>query len=177
MTMTATPPTASPTAAAPSPAVIRTHREARVLWVLGTRQRFLVDGADTGGRFALIETYAPACHAGPPPHMHEDAEETFHILDGAVKVMVAGQTTIARAGDTLIVPRGVLHTFSNPFLTACRFLVQLSPAGFERFFTEIGVPPVSPIDLMTPPQVSPPSPEQLRAAAIKFHLRVPGLTD
>lgn len=167
----------SSSAHASAPPFVRTHGDAHVLWVLGTRQRFLVDGAATGGRFSLVETYAPACHPGPPPHIHDDAEETFHVLGGALKVLVGDKTIIARAGDTLIVPRGVLHTFSNPFLTACSALVHLSPAGFEQFFAEIGVPPVSPTDLLTPPPAAPPSREQLRALAIKHHMRMPGLTD
>jgi mannose-6-phosphate isomerase-like protein (cupin superfamily) len=145
--------------------------------VLGTRVRFLIDGEDTGGRFSMQEHYVPAFHAGPPPHSHMDADETFHVLEGALKVLVAGQIMVARTGDTFVVPRGVLHAFSNPYLTACRFLTQMAPAGFERFFSDAGVPPTSPADLLTPPKCEPPAPGHLRALAIKHHMRVPGLTD
>jgi quercetin dioxygenase-like cupin family protein len=157
--------------------VFRAYRAGRVLWVLGTRVRFLIDGADTGGRFSMQEMYTPAVDPGPPPHSHADADEMFHVLDGALKVMVAGEFAVARAGDTLLVPRNTLHTFSNPYLTPCRFLVQLSPAGFEGFFADVGIAPASADDLFTPPTVAPPQPEQLRALAIKHRMHVPGLTD
>ena len=173
-------PSSSSSGSAPSPpppCFHRGYRDARVLWALGTRVRFLVDSADTGGRFSVQEHYVPACHPGPPPHSHTDAEEMFHILDGALKVTVAQTPCVARPGDTLIVPANTLHTFANPFLTPCRFLVQLSPAGFEQFFAAIGVPPTSTTNELTPPPATPPAPQQLRELAIKYQMRVPGLTD
>ncbi len=163
--------------AAVLPCFLRTHREARVLWVLGSRVRFLVDSADTGGSWSMTEHYCPALFAGPPPHLHQDFDESFYILDGAVKVLVSGQSAIARAGDTLIVPRNTMHTFSNPFLTPCRFLTKFTPGGFEKFFEAIGVPPVSATDLLTPPSAPPPSTERLRALALSHHMRMPGLTE
>jgi mannose-6-phosphate isomerase-like protein (cupin superfamily) len=172
-------PSASATMPSPTTAayLFRPQRDARVLWVLGTRLRLLVNGSDTGGRYSIQENYVPAFTPGPPLHAHDDAEELFHIIDGALKFQVGEASVVARPGDSVIVPRGTLHTFSNPFLTACRSLVQLTPAGFERFFEEVGVAPVSATDLLTPPTIPPPSPQQLRAAAIKYRMRVPGLTD
>jgi quercetin dioxygenase-like cupin family protein len=170
----------TPDAAAPTPAppcVVRPHRDATILWVLGTRVRFLVNGCDTGGRFSMQEMYTPAFDPGPPLHSHSDADEMFYILDGALKMTVEGAPCVAHAGDTLLIPRDTLHTFANPFLTPARFLVQLSPAGFEQFFESIGVPPVSATDVLTVPQAAPPAQQQLRELAIKHHMRVPGLTE
>jgi mannose-6-phosphate isomerase-like protein (cupin superfamily) len=157
-------PSSAPSAAA-STHLFRTYRETPVVWVFGVRMRILVDSAETAGRFSL--------------HAHHDCEELFHILEGGLRLTLAGQSgpITARPGDTLIVPRGMLHTVSNPFLTPCRHLVQLTPGGFERFFAEIGVPPVSGTDLLRPPATPPPSKDQLRALAIKHHMSVPGVTD
>jgi mannose-6-phosphate isomerase-like protein (cupin superfamily) len=171
-------PSSAPSAAA-STHLFRTYRETPVVWVFGVRMRILVDSAETAGRFSLVEVYTPPFDPGPPLHAHHDCEELFHILEGGLRLTLAGQSgpITARPGDTLIVPRGMLHTVSNPFLTPCRHLVQLTPGGFERFFAEIGVPPVSGTDLLRPPATPPPSKDQLRALAIKHHMSVPGVTD
>jgi mannose-6-phosphate isomerase-like protein (cupin superfamily) len=172
----ATPDPAAPPALSP-PAFLGVYRQAKVVWVLGTRVRLLVNGADTGGRFSLQEMYTPEFVPGPPLHSHADADELFHILDGALKMTVGDQPCVARAGDSVIVPRGVMHAFGNPFLTPCRFLVQLTPAGFEQFFSDLGVPPASMTDLLTPPDAPAPTPQRLRELAILHHMHMPGVTD
>jgi quercetin dioxygenase-like cupin family protein len=52
------------------------------LWFLGTLQRLKLDGAHTGGRFALWEGVLPH-GAAPPLHSHPQ-DETFYVLAGEV---------------------------------------------------------------------------------------------
>ena len=48
--------------------------------VAGDTYTILLNGADTGGRYCLIDMHVPP-GGGPPPHRH-DFEEMFSVLDG-----------------------------------------------------------------------------------------------
>jgi hypothetical protein len=41
------------------------------------------------------------------------------------------------AGSFVLVPPGVVHTFSNPGGEAVRYLSLMSPGGFEQYFLEV----------------------------------------
>lgn len=156
----------------------RTRRDAPLLWVFGVRVRILVDSAATSGRYSLMEIYAPPFTDGPPPHSHDDFDELFHVMEGGLKVFVSGAWHVAHAGDTVIVPRGTLHTYNNPFLSACRFLAQCTPGGFENFFLEIGTPVTSTgVEPIRPPGVAAPDLERIKSLARKHRMHMPGLTD
>ena len=45
-----------------------------------------------------------------------------------------------RTGDFVYLPRGTTHCFRNMDVNAARMLILTTPAGFERFFAEAGVP-------------------------------------
>ncbi|MDA2923039.1 N-acetylneuraminate synthase family protein [Acidobacteria bacterium AH-259-L09] len=46
-----------------------------------------------------------------PPHKHIKKEETFQVLMGELEVEVSGETALLKAGESLTIPRGVLHAF------------------------------------------------------------------
>src|SRR5947209_19318976 len=56
------------------------------LWFLGTLARIKLDGAQTGGRFALWEGVLPR-GAAPPLHSHPQ-DETFYVLEGELTVWI-----------------------------------------------------------------------------------------
>ncbi len=49
----------------------------------------LITGEETGGRFALIQTVEVRGEE-PPRHRHEREDEILHVLDGALRVWIAG---------------------------------------------------------------------------------------
>ena len=49
-----------------------------------------------------------------PPHIHHEGEEAFICLDGDLQVTVDGTRRQVPPGGTLIVPRGIPHTFASP---------------------------------------------------------------
>src|SRR6202045_2718945 len=81
------------------------------LGLVGDTYTILVSGADTAGRYTLIDMHVPP-GGGPPPHRH-DFEEMFTILDGEVQVTFRGETLIARPGQTINVPANAPHAFTN----------------------------------------------------------------
>jgi quercetin dioxygenase-like cupin family protein len=106
--------------------------------LVGDTYTILITGADTAGKYTLIDMHVPP-GGGPPPHRH-DFEEMFTVLDGEVEVTFRGQTVVARAGQTINVPANAPHAFTNATDTPSRLLCLCAPAGQEEFFTLVGQP-------------------------------------
>ncbi|HMG63851.1 MAG TPA: cupin domain-containing protein [Streptosporangiaceae bacterium] len=106
------------------------------LGVVGDTYTILLTGADTAGRYTLIDMHVPP-GGGPPPHRH-DFEEMFTVLDGEVLLTFRGQQSVARAGETVNVPANAPHAFTNASGAPARLLCMCSPPGQEEFFLEVG---------------------------------------
>ncbi len=106
--------------------------------VVGDTYTILLSGADTAGRFCLIDMHIPP-GGGPGPHRH-DFEETFILQEGEVEATFRGKKSTVRAGETLHIPANAPHQFHNSSDKPVRLLCLCSPAGQEDFFREIGVP-------------------------------------
>ena len=97
------------------------------LGLVGDTYTILVTGAETAGKYTLIDMYVPP-GGGPPPHRH-DFEEMFTVLDGEVLVTFRGETLVARAGETINVPANAPHSFTNAGDTPSRLLCMCAPRG------------------------------------------------
>ena len=132
--------------------VVRPNEDQNLLHfgVVGDTYTILVRGADTNGRYCLIDMYVPP-GGGPPPHRH-DFEESFTLLEGEVEVTFRGEKSTARTGDTLNIPSNAPHQFHNASDRPARLLCVCSPAGQDEFFMEVGVPVAS--RTATPPKLT-----------------------
>ena len=110
--------------------------------VLGGSYTVKVPGAATGGAFSLVEGLSPA-KSGVPSHIHHNEQETFYILEGAMEVQCAGRTFTASKGATVVLPKGVPHSYQNIGNVPAKHLVLLQPAGFEAFFEEAATLPAN----------------------------------
>ncbi len=90
----------------------------------------------TTGVFSVTEAVI-APQAGPPLHIHHDADEWLYVLDGRVHFICDGKRFDAGAGGLLGIPRGVRHAFRNFGDRPARMLGILTPAGFERFLFDM----------------------------------------
>jgi mannose-6-phosphate isomerase-like protein (cupin superfamily) len=99
----------------------------------------LLAGAEqTRGTIAfLIHPLAPRA-LGSPVHTHTHEDEWSYVLEGEMGVEVDGRTSLARAGDLVLKPRGVPHAFWNAGDAPARILEVVTPAGFERYFERLG---------------------------------------
>jgi quercetin dioxygenase-like cupin family protein len=99
--------------------------------------RFMIDGADAGDRFALVEhPMAPRALAAPM-HRHQREDEYSYILEGSVGALLGDRVVIGNTGDLLFKPRNQWHTFWNASDKPARILEIISPSGFEKFFQEL----------------------------------------
>jgi quercetin dioxygenase-like cupin family protein len=81
------------------------------VFVVGNTYTILVAGAQTAGRYCLIDMLVPN-GGGPPPHRH-DFEEMFTLLEGELEFTFRGETQTVRAGSTVNIPANAPHMFKN----------------------------------------------------------------
>ena len=104
----------------------------------GVRDRFMIDGTDTGGRFALVQhLFAPRALAAPM-HRHHLEDEYTYVVSGRVGAVSGGVEVEAGPGDLVFKPRNQWHTFWNAGDEPAAVLELISPAGLEQFFRMIG---------------------------------------
>lgn len=121
------------------------------LWFLGTLERIKLDGAQTGGRFALWDGVLPR-GAAPPLHSHPQ-DETFYVLEGEVVAWLVEPELAADqanppawvhtrgrrcgSGAAVFAPAGLPHTFRVESDTA-QMLFLSTPAGIEDYIRALG---------------------------------------
>jgi quercetin dioxygenase-like cupin family protein len=139
-------------------------------WFSGTLMSVKAGGEQTRAGFTLIEVSQPPRFV-VPPHIHDDEEEAFYVLEGQLRVSCGEQTWTVGPGDFVLMPRGIPHTCSTLGDGGARLLQITSPAGFEAFIAEAGEPATEPI---VPPPGEPDIAKLLRATA-KYHTRLVGM--
>ncbi len=115
--------------------------QARHISLVGDIYTILVPGAQTDGRYCLIDMLVPD-GSGPPPHRH-DFEEMFSLLEGELEFTFRGQTQTVKAPSTVNIPANAPHQFKNASGSTVHMLCVCTPAGQDEFFTAIAVPVAS----------------------------------
>ncbi len=123
----------------PSELINQKRHDGKTVGIVGSAYTFLATGEQTGGKYALIEAFIPS-GVGPPLHHHDNEDEIFFMLDGAITVTVDEQELHIQRGDFVQLPKGSVHTFRNVRQQPARMLILLSPAGLDKFFDKFGVP-------------------------------------
>ena len=104
---------------------------------LGVNLAYKVSSYETAGKWSLLEYLAPPKFAGPPLHWHKVTHEVFYVLAGIVTFRLGDEVFTGEADSMVYIPRGVLHTFSNQQDKPARFLMFVTPGGFDEYFKEL----------------------------------------
>jgi mannose-6-phosphate isomerase-like protein (cupin superfamily) len=139
------------------------------IWSLGGHFSLKLGSADAPDAFALVESVAFRT-TEPPLHVHTREHEAWYVLDGQMTFVVGDDEFVAKSGDFVFAPRGLPHSFTVD-VEPTRVLVFATPAGFEHFAGELGVPAQSespPADLALP------DPAQLGPIGAKYGIDVVG---
>ena len=110
----------------------------RTLSLAGGIYTILLTGAETGGRYCLIDMLVPP-GGGPPPHRH-DFEEMFTVLEGEITLTFRGETHQAGTGSTVNVPANAPHAFKNHSGKQAHLLCMCTPPGQDLYFMAVGDP-------------------------------------
>lgn len=118
---------------------VREANEGERRWFCGGGlHTWKVTGAETDGAFLLFED---ALDAGKvtPLHLHPDADETFYLLEGTIRLHIDGEDRALGAGGVAMIPRGVPHAFlvTSP---QARMLCLQTPGTGERFYLDASEP-------------------------------------
>jgi quercetin dioxygenase-like cupin family protein len=114
--------------------------ETRVVWMPGgVRTEIHLTADETGAAFCLLVDHPPAGWS-LPAHRHHNEAETIHIVEGEFEMVLDGARSQLSAGQTMHVPRNVIHSGANIGDQPGRRVLLFSPAGIERFFLEAGAP-------------------------------------
>ena len=116
--------------------VVLTPGAGKLVWLYDLGVRFMVSGAQTEGRFALVEHPIRPKALAAPLHTHADEDEISYVLEGEVGMQIGDRELRAGPGTLVFKPRGIPHAFWNPRDAPARMLELISPAGFERYFEE-----------------------------------------
>lgn len=112
--------------------------------VLGEVAVVKVSAAESGGSVSVVEVVSRA-GGGAPAHWHTTFEETFYVLEGRLEVVVWGigrtggaeeRRTVLGPGDSVMIPRGVVHSYTNVGEGPGRAVVVATPGGIEGMFRE-----------------------------------------
>ena len=145
-----------------TPQAFALHREtAPAYWSQGILWIMLATHEETGGSYSFIEELIPEGPAAPP-HIHENADEMFYLLEGEATFFTGEENTPIKAGvgSMVHIPRGTRHSFQIDTTTA-RLLNAYTPAGFEHQIIALAVPATERI-------LPPPSPPFDPAEAARF---------
>jgi mannose-6-phosphate isomerase-like protein (cupin superfamily) len=112
--------------------------DARAVAVAGGAYTVLLGGAQTGGRYSLIDMLVPP-GGGPPLHRH-DFEEMFAVLEGEIEMTFRGETHRAGTGAVVNIPANAPHKFRNTSDRPAHLLCLCAPPGQEDFFLVVGDP-------------------------------------
>lgn len=99
---------------------------------------FLVTGKDTDNAYSLIHCFFRKGFT-PPPHYHKYEDESFYVLDGEIDFQAGDKKFRAGAGELIVLPKEVPHSF-NLVTDTAKALLLITPAGFEIMFKECGKP-------------------------------------
>jgi mannose-6-phosphate isomerase-like protein (cupin superfamily) len=128
------------------------------LWFLDTLVTIRVGEHDSLDGISVIEHQVPF-GSSPPLHVHHNEDEVFHVLSGEARFRLAGQDVRAAAGDTLVAPKGVPHTFLVTSPDGARWLTVTRNGDFERMVRATA----RPAEADALPPCVPPTPEQVAA--------------
>ena len=103
-------------------------------------------GKETNGAYCVVELYATK-EGSPPWHVHHREDEGFYVIDGEFTFYVGDKVVKAKAGDYLLAPKDIPHTYTVDSEGHARVLMICSPAGFENLVREMSIPASS----LTPP--------------------------
>jgi len=126
----------------------------------GVRDRFMVDGGDADGRFALVQHLFPPRALLAPMHRHHLEDEYSFVLYGRIGGILGEEEVVAEPGDLVFKPRNQWHTLWNAGDEPAAVLELISPAGLETFFRWIDS------------QTEFPSPEELAEKAAPYRCDV-----
>jgi mannose-6-phosphate isomerase-like protein (cupin superfamily) len=96
--------------------------------VSGETIEFVKTSNDTDGELLAIDLTLTRDGRVPGTHVHPEQEERFEVKSGTMKFKLGFRTIVAGPGETVVVPAGKRHRFSNAGDEDAHVRVEVRPA-------------------------------------------------
>ena len=143
------------------------------VWYLSSLTTIRVSAQAGGDQLSVVEQRARKGYS-PPLHVHRTQDEIFQVLEGEFRLQVADQEHRLKAGEFLLIPKGVPHTSLVESLREGRWVTIMVGADFENFVRAVARPAER---IEIPPYGEETSPENLLTltmTAAQFGLEIVG---
>jgi mannose-6-phosphate isomerase-like protein (cupin superfamily) len=91
---------------------------------------FDVLSTGAGIQTAVMDLKPGGGESGEKTNEHPRSEQVLFVVEGEVEAEIGDETRTLRAGDSVIVPRGVAHRFSNKTSRTARTFNVYSPPAY-----------------------------------------------
>ena len=91
--------------------------------------RFLHSKHDTNGSIDMFEMELQPGGRMPVPHCHTSWDEAAYGLAGTTTWTIDGKTIEVGPGQSVFIPRGIVHAFNNTGTVPAKCLSVLTPAA------------------------------------------------
>lgn len=114
--------------------VVRDVEREREVWRDGVEALMLASSAVGAAQLTVFEQWCAPEH-GAPLHLHA-VEEVLRVLAGRALVRVGDEEQELGAGETVLVPAGITHGFTNVTDETLHVLAILAAPIFEARYVE-----------------------------------------
>ncbi len=104
--------------------------------VTGEKITFLITSEDSNGDLLKMHVWNKVGAQGPPEHFHVGQTESFEVISGTAGFKCDGKEYILTAGQSIVAPEKVPHTFWNAGDTPLELIVECQPALRLEFMLE-----------------------------------------
>lgn len=116
-------------------AVVFSGTDGEVFSVGPSRMRMLA--RSPAHPIAITDNTVPPGFPGPLRHRHTWMTDIFYVLEGELAFRIGDEQQVVGPGGFILLPPGVVHTFSNPGASVARFLNIYHPSGNEHYLVEV----------------------------------------
>jgi quercetin dioxygenase-like cupin family protein len=119
------------------PWFLRDPGDAADCWNIQSERLFcLATSEETGGFLSLFICLTPP-EGRVPSHTHTREAQGFYVLDGAVDILLGGNSQTLSAGAFAHLPKNVPHAYQNAQNAPTRMLIISTPGGYEIFLNDL----------------------------------------
>lgn len=110
-----------------------------IIFKAGITVDFLKESKDTNHEYSEFRCLIKPGSRTPLPHYHQGFDETIYGEKGNVIWTINGKKINVGPGETLLIPRGTVHTFENKSNETVEFLCRTAPGDVfgPEYFEDI----------------------------------------
>ena len=127
-----------------------------MMWFLNVLACIPVSARTSADGLSVVKQWAPFGDS-PPLHIHHTQDEVFVVHAGWLPIRLDGQGHIPSAGESLLAPKGVPHTYRDESTGGAHFTAITRGPDFESLVLSAGRPAPR-ADL---PEAAAPTPEAI----------------